>query len=302
MVTSGYCSGGGPCPTEVIDFYGQNKTCNHLPDYPEGKNYGATGGLIDLDTYVSCGGNMIGDKCYKFGSTSPIAMMGQKRSRAASVVIGTQLWVVGGIGGNTNLDSTEFVNPANGSVEPGPDLPKESYAHCLVRTNTTTVMFIGGSPDPQDKTWTYNFEREDQGWIPGPNLNTGRRRHACGVVKDLADESKTIVIVAAGFNDNGGGNLKSTEYFVLGSHQWRKGPDLEYRMVSASGVTTPDGKIFFFVGGENVDESYKKEDRIYKLECRNLECHPWTRVDQKLGVGRKSFLAAFLLNSLLGCN
>ncbi len=239
------------------------------------------------------------DKCYKFGFTTPIATMSNKRSYAVSAAVNNKLWVVGGENEHAYyLTSTELVDPATGSVEFGPVLPKPSQLSCIVLINTT-AMLIGGYPDPTDKTWTYNFEREEQGWVPGPHLNAGRQGHACGIVKDSANDGKTIVIAAGGWD--GWLGLRSTEYFVIGSNQWRAGPDLKYRIFAASGVTNPDGKSFLFVGGKNYDKSEKREDTIYKLECHNLICM-WTQVDKKLGVGRYLTLATFFPDSLLGCN
>ncbi len=243
------------------------------------------------------------DKCYKFGSTTPIATMNKKRSQAASAVVDKKLWVVGGRDENWyHLTSTEFVDPATGNVEFGPNLPKKSLAPCLVSFNTT-AMLIGGYPAPEDKTWTYNFMRENKDWVAGPDLNTGRSNHACGILKDSFDEGQTIVVLAGGIinRDSSTNGLKSTEILVLGSDQWWAGPDLKYHIDDASGVTTPDGKSFLLVGGTNYDKNYKLEDTIFKLKCHNLECM-WTEDDKKLQVGRDDFLVAFLPDSLLGCN
>ena len=95
--------------------------------------------------------------------------------------------------------------------------------------------------------------------------------------------------------------LKSTEILDLETNKWIAGPDLDYRIGFASGVTTPDRESFLFVGGINHDKSLKLEDTIYKLECHNLECM-WTKVYEKLEGKRFAFLAAFLPDSLLGCN
>ena len=201
LVTGGICAfGGQSCPTDVINFDGQTETCDYLPNYPEAKNYGATGGLIGNDIYVSCGGKMwkygkTSDRCYKFGSTTPIATMIKSRRYPASVVVNDKLLVAGGDNENEEaLKSTEWIDPYTGSVESGPDLPKQSYAPCLILVNSTAAIIIGGWPNPQNKTWLYNFERGYQGWLAGPQLNTGRYAHACSIVKDSADDSKTIVI------------------------------------------------------------------------------------------------------------
>ena len=162
-------------------------------------------------------------------------------------------------------------------------------------------MLIGGEnfPFAQNKMWTYNFEHKDRGWVKGPYLNTARSDHACGIMKDSANEGIAIVVVAGGCSS--WNSLETTEYIVLGTKQWRVGPDLKYCLYGASGVTTPDGKSFLLVGGAYYDTGGShEEDTIYKLECHNLEC-TWTKVNEKLQVGRQMFLAAFLPDSLLGC-
>ena len=203
LVTSGWCGDADnfyPCPTKVINFDRQTKTCDSLPNYPEANIVRATGGLIGHDTYLSCGGKVPGglnsNKCYKFGLTTPIATMRKRRSLAASVVISNKLWVTGGEDEYGEvLKSTEFVEPDTGSIQSGPDLPKEAEAACLVLVYSTKAMLIGGYPDPQYKTWFYNFENELQGWVTGPDLIIGREMHACGIVKDSV-EGKAMVIAA----------------------------------------------------------------------------------------------------------
>ena len=130
-------------------------------------------------------------------------------------------------------------------------------------------------------------------------MNIGKHGHACGIVKDSIDESKTIVITAGG--RAGSDFIKFTEIFVLGSDHWKLGPDLDHRINDAFGITTPNGKSFLSIGGWNKDK-FKYDEAIYKLDCHNLECS-WSKVTlRKLGVGRSAFLAAFVPSSLLSCN
>ena len=302
VVTTGY-NGYTVCPTtEVINFNNDQNKIYDLPDHPE-KVYAATGGLVG-ETFLCCGGGnepktakASSDKCYKLGLTNPVAVMSKKRKFAASVVVKDQLWVTGGCGEDgEDLKSTEFVDPANGSVKPGPDLPVATSSHCIVLVGSTTVLLIGGI-GAEKKTWFYNFDSPDKGWVKGPDLNEGRWSHVCGVIKDSADEEKRIVIAAGGYNGKDG--IKSTEFLVLGSQpqKWTKGPDLPNRIGSAAGVVTPDEKSFLVVGGYNKDTN-QNEDSIYKLQCHNLTFE-WTKLDQKLRVARSRPVAAFVPDSVL---
>ena len=128
------------------------------------------------------------DKCYELGSTTPVATMSKNRTHAASVSIQNTMWVTGGEDENfIDLRSTEFVDPTSRTVRPGPKLPKETYAHCLVKINSSTVMLIGGHSDSMgltNKIWFFNFDNEERGWVGGPDMNTRRRAHACGIIKD----------------------------------------------------------------------------------------------------------------------
>ena len=186
------------------------------------------------------------------------------------------------------------MDPATGTVQNGPDLPKIAYQHCLVMVNSSTAMLIGGQ-QIKPETWFYNFDNAYQGWTRGPDLNVGRVRHACGVIKDSADESKTIVVVA------GGEFTKSSEILVVNSQPltWIIGPEMPNAINDASGIAAPDGKSFYFVGGNNWDRS-GYEDAIYKLQCRNTNC-TWTKMFQELKVARQEFVATFLPDSMVNC-
>ena len=110
--------------------------------------------------------------CYTLGSNVPVASMNKKRKWASSVTIGDTLWVTGGDDENFNeLQSSEFVNPQDGTVLDGPALPKPSSSHCVVMINASTVILIGDFTGEDKASWFYNFDNEESGWLEGPNLN-----------------------------------------------------------------------------------------------------------------------------------
>ena len=185
---------------------------------------------------------------------SPIAEMSKKRQLAASVAVGKRLWVTGGLDQTyREIQATEFVDPVNETVQAGPNLPGTFASHCILMVNTSTAMLIGNSIGWQQESWFYNFEGQETGWILGPDLNIGRSSHACGLIKDSESTGMMLVIAA------GGEDERSTESFVLGTHEWIMGPDLPYDVI-LNGVSTPDQKTMLLLGGYNYDK--KIEDKI----------------------------------------
>ena len=252
VVMSGYQGCDDACLTETINFKSRSKE-QVLPDHPENVK-GATGGFVN-GKFVCAGGKLIEedsvtDKIYQIGSTDAVATMTEERNHAASCVVNNKLWNTGGSDKNgKDSKTTEMFDPKSGTVEPGPDLPVVSYAHsiCFIES-ISTAMFIGGENN-QYKTWFYKFGSGEQGWVPGPELDEPRFDPACGVIKDSEDESKTIVIVAGGFNFGLGG-LKSTEILIIDSSseeewKWNEGNDLPMGFFNGAGVVTLDGKFSF---------------------------------------------------------
>ncbi len=291
------------CETEVFNYKGLNtKVCS----LPAKSVQGATGGFV-AGKFVVAGGHLKTtkertDKIYQMGSAAAVATMIKKRFLAASCVVGNQLWNTGGVDQNgLKLRSTETFDPNSGSVDKGPDLPVASNSHCMCYIESiSTAMFIGGISN-RDKTWSYRVKNLVEDWVPGPRLNQGRYNHVCGAIEDSADESKTIVIVAGGWNTNIS-DLKSTEILIINSsieeeRKWIQGPDLPFRIYNAAGVVSPDGKSFLAIGGRNYFKR-QNEDSIYKLQCHNLKCE-WENMDQKLKVARSLAVADFVPDSVL---
>ena len=288
------------CPTEVTNFKSRVNEYN-LPDHPENV-YDATGGFVG-GTFVCAGGfkrtaETVTDKIYETGSPTAVATMIKKREAAASCVVGNKLWITGGENETDDgLRSTDMFDPKSGTVEPGPDLPVATSNHSICYVESISTAILSGGEYYRDKTWFYNFENPEQGWVPGPRLNQGRLGHVCGAIKDSSDENKTIVVVVGGLRQ------KSTEILVIDSlseeeeKKWVQGPDLPFRIWDGAGVITPDGKSFLFLGGLNYDKN-QREDCIYKLQCYNLKCE-WKKMDKKLKVARRSHVADFVPDSVL---
>ena len=191
MITSGY-NGRYLATTEVIDLLtGQQFK---MPPLPTAK-LSATGGLIN-GKLVVCGGwdanYKVRDECHSFDNSPPklLTKLRSSRQGAASVVVESALWVLGGSDGS-GLKSTEWIE--NGKTTDGPPLPEALRYHSAVKVSETTTLVVGGwSANAVDSKKTFFFNKE-KGWWFGPDLSQGRRLHSVGVCFDKVTKNKFIV-------------------------------------------------------------------------------------------------------------
>ena len=185
---------------------------------------GATGGLLDKP--LICGGisleNITSDWCYSivYRDLRNVTKMLAKRAFAASIVLnGDTLWISGGCDGNNGLihASSEFIHLDNTIL--GPELPRPSYRHAMVRIASDLTMVIGGlsSNETNGSNRTYYFDHNAQTWIDGPILLIERHAHAASAIIDVVTK-ETIVIVTGGFSNQ---SLDSTE--ILLDDKWTRG-------------------------------------------------------------------------------
>jgi hypothetical protein len=219
----------GSKKNEIVDINNTTNVCQpkFWADYPLDQVQGASGGLLTNNNALICGGE-VGpgrlDDCFSMGINSnpngiiKTATLTQPRSYASSVVLNsTTLWLTGGTGGYTK--STEFVQLTG--TTPGPDLPLEVAAHCLVSLNDTTVILIGGKQQSgifSKATWFYHTDHKT--WTDGPSLTIGRSYHSCALFKSPQHGHTDTVIVTGGSNAK---NLASTEMLNLDSNYWQLG-------------------------------------------------------------------------------
>ena len=189
----------------------------------------------------------------------------------------------------------------------GPELPYEVQAHCLVQLEGDKVFLIGGGNEVYyfKKTLVYKFAT--QMWTNGPLMTEKRYGVACGKATDLMTD-ETIVIAA------GGVESKSVEIWIEGTDTWMAGPELDYELAGASGITGFDG-AFYVVGGAgksnfyynyySYDSSYNYYDYdtynyfyssavpdplIHRFTCSNRECNI-EDMHQELSTKRLNFAA-----------
>ncbi len=218
------------------------------------------------------------------------------------------MWITGGkksfSRNDVFLKSTDLVTllkeeSCSLSAIKGPDLPMKVYHHCLAKLNSTTGIMVGGiNPAHQS---TYILDIPGSNYQPGakytalqgPDLNTGRYDHNCGVLSNPGDGNEKQLIIVTGGMSIAGRRLKSTEIWAVDlSQSWKFGPDLPVGVNAAAGVASQDGKSFLLVGGFRDDASTGSRS-IFRLE------YPWkwTELDQKLQVLRKDVVAMLVPDS-----
>ena len=193
--------------------------------------YGATGGFVG-GKMVICGGSndldsneyeVISRECYTLDQENATFLGNMKRKRmlTSSIVMGNNLWILGGSGGPVSGRTSEYI-AVNGSRKDGPNLPAGPgggfESHAALKINETTAMLIGGyNNEIYSQTWYYTQDQTE--WIPGPPLNQARCMHTAGLIYDSITLEEYFVVIG-GLND---GKLNSTEILSKDGSEWIKG-------------------------------------------------------------------------------
>ena len=113
--------------------------------------FSATGGLLNGDLPIICGGIQGKSTCHGIGNPSLMTSLKEERSFSASVLLenDSELWITGGYNNDIPSDTTEIVFSILDSIFsiPGPKLPIPLYGHCLVKINEESFMVIGNVTD-----------------------------------------------------------------------------------------------------------------------------------------------------------
>ena len=141
----------GLCPhAEVIDLKNLDNECK-MKSFSSTEVFGATGGLLNGDLPIICGGIQGKSTCHGIGNPSLMTSLTEERSFSASVLLqnDSELWITGGYNNDIPSDTTEIVFSIWDSIFsiPGPKLPIPLYGHCLVKINEESFMVIGNVTD-----------------------------------------------------------------------------------------------------------------------------------------------------------
>ena len=98
-------------------------------------------------------------------------------------------------------------------------MPEAGYDQAIASVNETTSILSGGIPSSKSKTWF--FDHVSQQFQAGPNLITGRNRHASATIQDKVTMENIVAVV--GGSGNAGTILDTTELLINGESEWQQG-------------------------------------------------------------------------------
>ena len=235
-----------------------------------------------------------------------IATMKSARAFAASVVLADgRLWILGGLGIDSILKSTEILEETSvglWKVFKGPDLTTTLFGHCVAALPNGKVLLSGGfdGGDQSDITKEFQWHDEITGqWSTKPwsPMKTKRYDHACY----MNGES---VYLAGGWNADISKKLKAEQYNTT-SRQWDEAtaatmdtelPDI-LRSVT---VGISEGKIAL-IGGVSckVHSDLRKGRNCTKhKEVYELHSMGWKKSTKEIGVPRSSHAGAIVHSTI----
>ena len=116
--------------------------------------------------------------------------MKKVRFDASSIIFKGKMWITGGLDeAHDSYKSTEFINlneSYDSNLSIAPFLPELLSAHAFIQLNDTTTFLIAGQPEnqKQQSVRTYYFHHDSYTFTDGPELNTSRKYHTAGIIKD----------------------------------------------------------------------------------------------------------------------
>ncbi len=297
------CGGNNPSTDtcELINLASSASTCKNPPNFPA-TVYRAIGGLGFKGNPIICGGYQNGDrsnKCFSLENNEWVYSASMKSVRYAAAeaqLKDGKLLVTGGYDGSVYLNSAEMLTE-EGWESNIPSLPVTISGHCIVTINSTTVMVIGGY---QNGEWysgkTFYFTFGEESWTEGPELKNKRAVHSCGIIRRNKESQEMSIIVAGGYG--GSSYLSSVEVLDEGSNEWQTGPELRLRIGRSQMVEDQNGGVVL-IGGES--SSILNLETLYQLPHGGHEAL-WTKMEQKLTIGRAWHTAILVPNNIVDCS
>jgi hypothetical protein len=296
----------------IEDLESTLTTCKNLTNLPL-ELWGSFGGLGFQDKPLICGGEdsktRFSRECFSWEGNGWIYSSSLNTDRYHAAVLPSpyqtenqKLLVTGGINDFKNRD-VEVLTRQGWKTLPQ-RLPVEIYFHCSVLVNSTTIMVIGGwqngsFPSLLDNASsdTFLFNTENEIWTVGPQLKKGRAAHSCGRIRKNSQSQDFSILVAGGLVEGSDGS--SVEILDLGTNEWRKGPDLPFGIMLAQMVEDPNGGVVLVGGSSQYPNSFL--DTLYQLPHGGADA-VWTKMKQKLKIGRKRHVAFLVPDDVVDCS
>ncbi len=218
-----------------------------------------------------------------------------RSSAAAAQLQDGKLLVTGGDDGSySSLNSVEMLTE-KGWESNIPSLPVTIWGHCMVTVNSTTVMVIGGVQNGQISGKTFYFTFGEESWTEGPELKNKRRYHRCGKIRRNKESQEMSIIVAGGWD---GSYLSSVEILDEGSSKWQTGPKLPFGIDESQMVEDQNGGVIL-IGGRSY--SVVNLDTLYQLPHGGQDAI-WTKMEQKMKIGRHRHTAFLVPDNIVDCS
>jgi hypothetical protein len=285
---------------EIINLESSVIACKNMPNFPA-MTSGAFGGLGFNENPIICGGqNKIHSKrCFSLENKEWVSHANMSSARAYTISSQLQngnILVAGGIN-----DSGSYLNSAEILTKQGwesniPPLPVRIWSHCMVTVNSTTVMVISGGQNELYSEKTFYYTVGDESWNEGPKLKFYRNGHSCGKIRKNKDSQEMSIIVAGGYD--GPSYLSSVEILHESSNEWQTGPELPFGISLSQMVEDQNGGVVL-IGGESEFEA--NLDTLYHLP-HGGENAVWTKMEQKLKIGRYSHTAFLVPDNIVDCS
>jgi N-acetylneuraminic acid mutarotase len=251
---------------------------------------------------IICGGfqnNTSSRQCYSLENNAwvPSASMTSVRGYAAAAQLpdGTLLATGGLLAFGTYFNSAELLTK-QGWKSNIPSLPVTIYSHCMVTVNSTTVMVIGGAQNKLISGRTFYFTLGAISWTEGPTLKYSRDYFSCGKIRSNKVGQEMSIIVAGGWN--GSSALSSVEMLAEGSNLWQIGPELPFGIWRPQMIEDQNGGVVF-IGGQSSSGVYL--DTLYQLP-NGGQGAVWTKMNQKMKIGRWMHIAIMVPDSSVNCS
>ncbi len=91
---------------------------------------------------------------------------------------------------------------------------------------------------------------------------------------------------------------KSVEILDEGSNEWQKGPELPFGIFGSQMVEDPNGGVVLIGGGSS---SVGALDTLYQLPHGSQDA-VWTKMEQKMKIGRQDHTAFLVPDNLVNCS
>ena len=203
--------------SEIFDLSSGSAVQCTIQPFPIDQLFGASGGVVD-GTPLICAGYGIINGQFLYSTTchslnpqghwiedQAIALT-QGRMYSGSVVMQSQLLMVGGYDGSSVFKTILSIKPNTGASILSIQLPHGLYSTCVVAWNATTFLVTGGWSDQSNSEQGTYFVNVDENRVtPGPPMQNGRSFHGC---QEIKIQGNSYIIVGGGWN---GAKMKSTE-------------------------------------------------------------------------------------------